>query len=167
MLWPHGVLFRDQEADIRRGVITSDLIEAVIGLGPNLFYNSPMESCVVVLRRNKTLERQGKIVFVNGVHEVTRERATSFLAPANLSKLIAAYQQPEQHPDLARLVDLSEISDNAYNLSIPLYVRARSADTSARDGQSLQSALADWQQSRSALKQQTAKLFESLEELGY
>ena len=167
MLWPHGVLFRDQEADIRRGVITSDLIEAVIGLGPNLFYNSPMESCVVVLRRNKTPGRQGKIVFVNGVHEVTRERATSFLAPANLSKLIAAYQQPAQHPDLARLVDLSEISDNAYNLSIPLYVRARSADTSAGDGQSLQSALADWQQSRSALKQQTNKLFKSLRELGY
>ncbi|WP_272902031.1 HsdM family class I SAM-dependent methyltransferase [Candidatus Reidiella endopervernicosa] len=50
MLWPHGVLFRDSEQAIRKQVIESDIIEAVIGLGPNLFYNSPMESCVVVLR---------------------------------------------------------------------------------------------------------------------
>jgi type I restriction enzyme M protein len=48
MLWPHGVLFRDSEQTIRKQVIEADLIEAVIGLGPNLFYNSPMESCVVV-----------------------------------------------------------------------------------------------------------------------
>ena len=49
-----GVLFRDQEEVIRKGVIEGDLIEAVIGLGPNLFYNSPLESCIVMLRQNKT-----------------------------------------------------------------------------------------------------------------
>lgn len=58
MLWPHGVLFRDSEQAIRKQVIESDIIEAVIGLGPNLFYNSPMESCVVVLNCNKPVERK-------------------------------------------------------------------------------------------------------------
>ena len=58
MLWPHGVLFRDSEAEIRKKVIEADMIEAVIGLGPNLFYNSPMESCVVILRMKKNREKK-------------------------------------------------------------------------------------------------------------
>ena len=78
MLWPHGVLFRDAEAEIRKRVIEADLIEAVIGLGPNLFYNSPMESCVVILRSNKPKERKNKILFINGVKEVTRETGLQF-----------------------------------------------------------------------------------------
>ncbi|MDX7019449.1 N-6 DNA methylase, partial [Klebsiella aerogenes] len=67
MLWPHGVLFRDSEQPIRKQVIESDIIEAVIGLGPNLFYNSPMESCVVVLNCNKSADRKNKVLFINGV----------------------------------------------------------------------------------------------------
>ena len=63
MLWPHGVLFRDSEQEIRKKVIEADMIEAVIGLGPNLFYNSPMESCVVILRMNKSKKRKNKVLF--------------------------------------------------------------------------------------------------------
>ena len=57
-----------------------------------------MESCIVMLRQNKTDDR-------NGVHEVTRERATRFLSNDNLGKLVKAYFEPEDHPDVARLVD--------------------------------------------------------------
>ncbi|MCC3860740.1 type I restriction-modification system subunit M [Pseudemcibacter aquimaris] len=167
MLWPHGVLFRDQEEDIRKGVIASDLVEAVIGLGPNLFYNSPMESCVVVLRHNKTADRKNKIVFVNGVHEVTRERATSFLSDDNLEKLVEAYYEPEDHPDIARLVDLDEVKDNLFNLSIPLYVTAKNGNGSHEEEQDLEGAIEDWKISRTLLKKQTNKLFDSLKELGY
>lgn len=167
MLWPHGVLFRDQEEDIRKGVIESDLIEAVIGLGPNLFYNSPMESCVVVLRQNKTKKRKNKIVFVNGVHEVTREHATSFLSDNNLNKLVKAYFNPEKHPDIARLVSLKEVKDNLFNLSIPLYVTAKNGKGDDDEHQDLESVIEDWKISRTLLKKQTKKLFKSLKELGY
>ncbi|MCY3770148.1 MAG: class I SAM-dependent DNA methyltransferase [Gammaproteobacteria bacterium] len=167
MLWPHGVLFRDQEKVIRKGVIESDLIEAVIGLGPNLFYNSPMESCVVILRQNKTVGRKNKIVFVNGVHEVTRERATSFLSNDNLEKLVAAYFEPKDHPDIARLVDLDEVKDNLYNLSIPLYVTVQNSQGAGDEEQDLEGAIEEWNISRTLFKKQTNKLFESLKELGY
>ena len=96
MLWPHGVLFRDSEKIIRTDIIQSDIIEAVIGLGPNLFYNSPMESCIVVLRQQKSTGRKKKIVFVNGVDKVTREQATSFLSDDNLDKLYKALLQPRR-----------------------------------------------------------------------
>ena len=49
-LWPHGILFRDAEADMRRKMIEQDLVECVIGLGPNLFYNSPMEACLLITK---------------------------------------------------------------------------------------------------------------------
>ena len=167
MLWPHGVLFRDQEEEIRKSIVASDLIEAVIGLGPNLFYNSPMESCVVVLEQNKTRERKNKIVFINGVHEVTRQRATSFLNDDNLEKLFKAYTDPEGHSDIARLVDLDEVRDNSFNLSIPLYVTARNRNSLDENGQNLEGIIEDWKISRTLLKKKINKLFNSLQELGF
>ncbi len=57
ILFPHGVLFRKEEAEMRRKLIEADLVECVLGLGPNLFYNSPMEACVIICRSRKPAER--------------------------------------------------------------------------------------------------------------
>ena len=64
VLWPHGVLFRDAESDIRKRMIKEDYVDAVIGLGKNLFYNSSMESCLLVCRMKKPKERKDKIIFI-------------------------------------------------------------------------------------------------------
>ena len=76
------MLFRNEEAEMRRKLIESDLLECVLGLGPNLFYNSPMEACVVDLpdHRSQPTDR-GKILFIDAVAEIARERAQSFLKP--------------------------------------------------------------------------------------
>lgn len=162
MLWPHGVLFRDSEQSIRKQIIEDDLIEAVIGLGPNLFYNSPMESCVVVLRCKKSKERRKKVLFINGVKEVTRERAFSFLNDANLATLVDAYFNPDKHEDIARLVDVAEIRENLHNLSIPLYVH----NVAAGDEESLESVIEAWQVGRVELRKQSKKLFAALADVG-
>lgn len=166
MLWPHGILFRDSEEDIRKGVVESDAIEAVIGLGPNLFYNSPMEACIVVLRLNKPSERKNKILFINGVHEISRERASSFLSKSNLEKLAEAYLNPWKHEDVARLVDLKEIRSNNYNLSIPLYVSLLK-NAEENDEENIEASIEDWKVSRTRLMAKTNKLFDDLSELGY
>jgi type I restriction enzyme M protein len=163
MLWPHGVLFRDSEQTIRKQVIESDFIEAVIGLGPNLFYNSPMESCVVVLRNKKPKARKNKILFINGVAQVTRERAHSRLSDENLEVLTQAYFEPEKQPDITALVDIEEIRANQHNLSIPLYVQ----DTSGHEAHDIEHAIEEWKVSRVRLKKQTGELFKSLAGLGY
>ncbi len=62
ILFPHGVLFRKEEAEMRRKLVEADLVECVLGLGPNLFYNSPMEACVVVCRTKKPPKRRGKVL---------------------------------------------------------------------------------------------------------
>ncbi|PML79474.1 type I restriction-modification system subunit M [Enterovibrio norvegicus] len=163
MLWPHGVLFRDSEHSIRKQVIESDIIEAVIGLGPNLFYNSPMESCVVVLNCNKPAERNNKILFINGVEHVTRERAHSHLSENDLAVLIDAYFQPDDHSDITAVVDLDDIRENQFNLSIPLYVQAKNGE----EVHDIEHAIEAWKVNRVQLKNQTDKLFKSLADLGY
>ncbi|ATX13200.1 type I restriction-modification system subunit M [Escherichia coli] len=163
MLWPHGVLFRDSEQAIRKQVIESDIIEAVIGLGPNLFYNSPMESCVVVLNCNKPAERKNKVLFINGVEHVTRERAHSRLSDEDLEVLCEAYFNPEKKNDITSLVNIEAIKENLYNLSIPLYVQAQNN----AEVHNIEHAIEAWKVSRTQLKKQTNKLFQSLAELGY
>ena len=74
ILFPHGVLFRDEEREMRKKMLKHDVIECIFGLGPNLFYNSSMESCVVVCRSKKPNERRNKIQLINAVDEVKRDR---------------------------------------------------------------------------------------------
>ena len=122
ILFPHGVLFRQEEAEMRRKMIAADVIEAVIGLGPNLFYNSPMEACVVVCRARKPEARRGRILFINAVDEVTRERAQSFLTDAHRAHIVNAYRAFGSEPGFAQTVSIADIQARDGNLSIPLYV---------------------------------------------
>ena len=86
-LWPHGILFRDAEAQMRRKMIEQDLVECVIGLGPNLFYNSPMEACLLITKINKPASRKGKILFINAVNEVKQEKNIGFLEEQHINKI--------------------------------------------------------------------------------
>lgn len=122
ILFPHGVLFRQEEAEMRQKLIEADVIEAVLGLGPNLFYNSPMEACVVICRAAKPRARRHKILFINAVNEVTRERAQSFLTDEHIARIVAAYRQFKDEPGFTRVAPLEEIRARDGNLSIPLYV---------------------------------------------
>jgi type I restriction enzyme M protein len=123
ILFPHGVLFRNEEADMRRKLVESDLLECVIGLGPNLFYNSPMEACVVVCRTRKLATHQGKILLIDAVHEVARVQAQSFLTHEHQERILGAYQAFADEPGFAKVMTNAEILKNEGNLSIPRYVR--------------------------------------------
>lgn len=79
ILLPHGVLFRNEESNVREQMVRSKKIEAVIGLGPNLFYNAPMEACIIICNNNKPKEMQDEVIFINAKNEVTRKNAESFL----------------------------------------------------------------------------------------
>ena len=156
VLWPHGVLFRQEEAEMRRKLIEADLIECVLGLGPNLFYNSPMEACVIVCCMQKPKSRRGKILFINAVNEVTRERAQSFLTDEHLQRIVRAYRDFKDEPGLTRVVPIEEIRAKEGNLSIPLYVGGETQCPPNSSTQSSTSALSDaitvWQESSSTLK---------------
>jgi type I restriction enzyme M protein len=161
VLWPHGVLFRKEEAEMRRKLIEADLVECVLGLAPNLFYNSPMEACVAVCRTQKSKERRGKILFINAVNEVTRERAQSFLTDAHIDHILKAYQSDGDEAGFSRWVRLEEIRVKNSDLSIPLYVSSAGNGISAQvtGEQSLSNVLGDWAEA-------SARTASSLHELG-
>ena len=91
ILFPHGVLFRDEEEDMRIKLVEKDFVECVVGIGKNLFYNSPMEACIMICRKNKPAERKGKVLFINARNEVTRINAESYLELNHINKIANTY----------------------------------------------------------------------------
>ncbi len=150
---------------MREKLVADDVVECVLGLGPNLFYNSPMEACVVVCRTDKPGERRGKILFMNAVAEVTRERAQSFLTDDHIRRIVDAYHGFGDIPGLARVATNDEILERGGNLSIPLYVRAENGSANGSgDRASVQQAIAEWQKSSTALRESMNRLFEVLDD---
>lgn len=123
ILFPHGVLFRQEEKELREKLIKMDILDCIIGLGPNLFYNSPMEACIVICRMNKTPERRGKVLFINAINEVTRKNAQSYLDDAHIKNIASAYEKYSDIESFAKVATIQDIADNNYSLSIPLYAR--------------------------------------------
>ena len=120
---PQGALFRQgTEARIRTHVLKADLIDAVIGLAPNLFYGTGLAACVLILRHDKPEDRKGKVLFINGEQLFKRGRNQNTLEPDHAQKLLNTYQAYTNVDGLARVVDLGEIAGNDHNLNIPLYV---------------------------------------------
>jgi type I restriction enzyme M protein len=165
VLWPHGVLFRQEEADMRRKLIEADLIECVLGLGPNLFYNSPMEASVVICRTQKPKARRAKILFINAVNEVTRERAQSFLTDKHLRRVVLAYREFKDEPGFTRVVPIEEIRAKEGNLSIPLYVgtqtQAQTNTATEAAISALPDALAVWLASSKKIRTSLETLFQT------
>ena len=159
ILFPHGVLFRDEELEMRRRIVASDFVEAVIGLGPNLFYNSPMESCIVICRSTKSAERAGKVLFIDAVKEVTRERAQSFLTSEHIERIVSAFRSFEPVKGFAAVETLDAIGNRANSLSLSLYI-GRPGDQAERD---LAASIAEWQESGVRLRSTADDLFASLD----
>ncbi|MDY6264261.1 MAG: class I SAM-dependent DNA methyltransferase [Fibrobacter sp.] len=149
ILFPHGVLFRDEELDIRKKLVEMDLIECVIGLGPNLFYNSPMEACIIICKSKKLNKAKGKILMINAVNEVVRKNAESMLTNDHIQKILSAYTAFETIDGFSKVVSIDEIAEKRYNLNISLYAYSqRYAQNQTLDAASAYNA---WKQSSAAL----------------
>jgi type I restriction enzyme M protein len=137
VLFPHGVLFRDEEAEMRRRLIEADLVECVLGLGPGLFYNSPMEACVVICRSRKPKWRQRRVLFIDAVSEIARERAQSFLRREHQQRILNAYRGFDDELGFASVATTDAVLANGGNLSIARYVKKAKAATVEGNGPSL------------------------------
>ena len=121
---PHGVLFRGgAERDIRRGFLEDDLLEAVIGLAPNLFYGTGIPAAILVMRARygKPPERRGRVLFINADAEFHAGRAQNDLHPEHLQKIVSAYRQFRDIPGFAAVVSHQTLAENDYNLNIRRY----------------------------------------------
>lgn len=143
ILLPHGVLTRFSEAQFRRAMVESDIVECVIGLAPGLFYNSGMEAILLVLRANKPVDRRGKVLFINAKDQYVRIQAQSFLGVHDQQKILAAYQAFANEGGFASVATLDQIAGRGYSLAIPLHV-AGTTLASADDQVAVGDAVALW-----------------------
>ena len=123
VVMPHGVLFRGSaEGKIRQGLLQEDLFEAVIGLAPNLFYGTGIPASILVLNRDKPAQRKGKVLFIDASGEFEEGSNQNRLRDQDIehiSKAFHAYADVEKY---ARVVPLTEIEQNDWNLNISRYV---------------------------------------------
>ncbi|MDX1091023.1 type I restriction-modification system subunit M [Sinorhizobium medicae] len=120
---PHGVLFRGgAEGRIREGLIRDDLIEAVIGLAPNLFYGAGIPACILILRRKKAEDRRSKTLFVHAAEEFIAGKKQNLLSPANVQRIVSCLEGFEVVDQFSYVADFAEIESNNFSLNIPQYV---------------------------------------------
>lgn len=118
ILFPHGVLFRDEEKDIREELIKTDKIECIIGVAKGLFYNSPMEACIVICNNNKSDEMKGKIRFIEAKNEYVREGTHNNLSQSNIDNIRQLFDSNVEVPGRMSIVSIDELLKNDSRLSI-------------------------------------------------
>jgi len=162
ILWPHGVLFRDAEEDMRKKMIEADVVEAVIGLGPNLFYNSPMEACILVCNKGKKKDRREKILFINAVNEVKRESAFSYLTDAHIAKIHKAFVNFKNVTGFAKVASIKDVLANHGNMAISLYAHVLENGKQDVKEAGLSELVKDWQKQSERLKNDLTEMIDSL-----
>jgi type I restriction enzyme M protein len=166
VVMPHGVLFRGgAEARIRQCLIENDLLEAVIGLPPNLFYSTTIPACILVFRDQKQADRKDHVLFVDGSARIVKGKNQNRMTDEDVTVLAQAYLTGDD-PDgeggaNVRLVPFQEIADNSFDLNIGRYIKVAAEET-ADLGTAL-AAYADARQKRIATE---AAMFQRLAAAG-
>jgi len=161
---PHGVLFRGgTEGRIREKMLEADIVEAVIGLAPNLFYGAGIPAAIIIIRKSKPIERKGKVLIVNGDATFVRGTAQNSLSDENVRTLANAFDRFDDIKKLARVVSAGEIVANGFNLNISRYVQT-GADAEAVD---VAAEVAKLQDLIARRDEAEVLMFENLKRLGY
>ena len=120
---PQGALFRKSaEGNIRQALLENDLVEAVIGLAPNLFYGTQLAGCIVILRRKKSAERKKKVLIIDASSLFRKGRAQNYLDAEHSDQIVAWYRAFEDVEDRAKVATLKEIEKEGWTLNISRYV---------------------------------------------
>lgn len=157
ILLPHGALSRNEERTIREKLIKEDLLECVVGIGKNLFYNSPMEACIMICKTKKPADKVGKVLFINAKNEITRKDSFSFLEDKHIEKIISAYRNFDNIDGFAGVATVKDMLKNNSSLSIGLYVK-NIKKTSETEEISIKDAYSQWLASSNETNQSLLKI---------
>ena len=167
VVMPHGVLFRGgKEGAIRQCLLEKDLLEAVIGLPNNLFYSTSIPVCLLIWRKSKPDERQGKVLFVDASARFKPGKNQNTMDDADIKTIHAAYAKGEDIDGEdglhLRLVDIDEIAGNGYDLNVGRYIQ-----TEAAAEVDVEAALTAYREARAELRAAERALDEKLKAAGF
>jgi type I restriction enzyme M protein len=166
VVMPHGVLFRSgAEGAIRKHLIESDLLEAIIGLAPNLFYGTSIPASLMFFKATKDKKRKKHILFIDASKRFTKGKAQNSLTEQDVEDIFISYAsngESEKEGIAARLVSHDEIKENNFDLNIGRYLKADAAEV-VDVGQ----ALSEFNSARKELVKAEAELLKRLKAAGY
>ena len=119
---PHGVLFRGgAEGEIRKGILESDLLEAVIGLPSALFYGTGIPAALLIINKQKEQTKRGKVLFINAELNYQEEKNQNILRDQDIEKIVSCFDSYNDIKRFSRVISIHEIKDKGYNLNIRRY----------------------------------------------
>lgn len=148
---PHGALFRKAaEGKIRQELLKQDMLEAVIGLGSNVFYGTQLAACVMVFKQNKSADKKDKVMFIDASDQIRVGRAQNFLEPNHVQQIFDWYQNYQDVENYVKVTSMDELAENDYNLNIPLYVEKIIEDNLPSVDEAMVDLKQAWQASQEA-----------------
>lgn len=150
---PHGALFRKgAEGRIREALLTQDMLESVIGLGPNIFYGTQLAACVLVFKQKKEENKKGKVLFIDASDQIRVGRAQNFLEKKHVDQIYQWYKDYQDVENHVKIASLEELKGNDFNLNIPLYVKKIIEDDLPSVEEALDDLKVAWKRSQVAEK---------------
>jgi type I restriction enzyme M protein len=123
VVMPQGVLFRgNEEGGIRKKMVQTDMLEAVITLGEKLFFGTGLSPCILILRRVKPQEHSSRVLMVDASKILTVRRAQNELSPENVQEIYQHYLDYTDKEDVSRVVTLQEIEEKDFVLAPNRYI---------------------------------------------
>ena len=120
---PHGALFRKgAKVKFDRYCLNRIMLEAVIGLGVNIFYGTPLAPCLMVFKKEKDADKKDKVLFIDASDQVRVGRAQSYLEPEHVNQIFEWFNNYDDVENYVKVASKEDLKENDYNLNIPLYV---------------------------------------------
>lgn len=158
---PHGVLFRGAaEGTIRETLLRNGSIYAVIGLPSNMFYNTSIPTCIIVLKKH----REGRdVLFIDASNLYTKGKKQNTMEAEHIDKVVELYKNRESVDKVAYLASFEDIEKNDFNLNIPRYV-----DTSEEEEEiDLKVLVKSMEETENAIKSGNKALMDMMSDLTF
>lgn len=161
---PNGVLFRGgAEGKIRKGYLKDDLVEAVISLPSNVFYGTSIPAALIIINKNKSIERRKKVLFIDASDGFVKEGNKNKLRYEDIEKIVNVFNGFKDIEKYAAVVNLEAIKENDYNLYVSNYV-----DTNeTKEEVDIEAVISEINDIKNNYKETEKELNQYLEELGF
>ena len=163
ILLPLGVLGRNTEQAIREKLVELDVVETIIGIAKNLFYNSSMPACIIICAKNKTENRKGKVQFINAKHLYAGKNAKEiYLSDNNISEILRLYHDTINDGVLSALATTEDIQKNKCVLNINQYAKGVGNDDD--EFESLETSFQSWEDVSNMWNKEIVKLVDLIDD---
>lgn len=128
VILPHGVLFRgNAEAEIRQNLIRKGYIKGIIGLPANLFYGTGIPACIILIDKENAQNRKG-IFMIDAGKGFIKDGNKNRLQEKDIHKIADVFNNQEPIPGFSKMISLTDIEANEFNLNIPRYIESQETE---------------------------------------